>query len=153
MHLLHIPQCTNGALWDIEQVHCGICEIALSSGLSVVVHVPVIWRFHLSYPLTDQRCEQPSSIAEKISYCKIALSFGTSRFVFKIFQSPWNLTVSHTPVKFQSDTVIWTVNIDASRIQNSRDLTLGHLIGSGGLFCFVLFFVRLFVYFLIWISS
>ena len=38
VHLLHIPQCTlqnrnvhisalNGALWDMEQVHCGICEI------------------------------------------------------------------------------------------------------------------------------
>ena len=40
MHLCHIPQCTmqnrnvhisvlNGALWDMEQVHCGICEIGL----------------------------------------------------------------------------------------------------------------------------
>ena len=40
MHLFHIPQCTiqnrnvhisvlNGALWDMEQVHCGICEIGL----------------------------------------------------------------------------------------------------------------------------
>ena len=38
MHLSHIPQCTiqnrnvhisvlNGALWDMGQVHCGICEI------------------------------------------------------------------------------------------------------------------------------
>ena len=37
MHLFHIPQCTsqnrnmqisvlNGALLDMEQVHCGICE-------------------------------------------------------------------------------------------------------------------------------
>ena len=40
MHLLHIPQCSlqnrnahisvlNGALWDMEQVHSGICEIDL----------------------------------------------------------------------------------------------------------------------------
>ena len=40
MHLLRIPQYTiqsknvhifilNGALWDMEQVHCGICEIGL----------------------------------------------------------------------------------------------------------------------------
>ena len=40
MHLLHIPQCSiqnrnvhisvlNGALWDMEQVHSGICEIGL----------------------------------------------------------------------------------------------------------------------------
>ena len=40
MHLSHIPQCTiqnrnvhisdlNGALWDMGQVHCGICEIGL----------------------------------------------------------------------------------------------------------------------------
>ena len=40
MHLFNIPQCTiqnrnvhisvlNGALWDMEQVHCRICEIGL----------------------------------------------------------------------------------------------------------------------------
>ena len=40
MHLFHIPQCSiqnrnvhisvlNGALWDMEQVHSGICEIGL----------------------------------------------------------------------------------------------------------------------------
>ena len=40
MHLSHIPQCTiqnrnvhisvlNGALWDMKQEHCGICEIGL----------------------------------------------------------------------------------------------------------------------------
>ena len=40
MHLSHIPQCIiqnrnvhifvlNGALWDMEQVHCGIGEIGL----------------------------------------------------------------------------------------------------------------------------
>ena len=40
MHLFHIPQCTiqnrilhisvlNGVLWDMEKVHCGICENAL----------------------------------------------------------------------------------------------------------------------------
>ena len=40
MHLFHILQCTiqnknvhisvlNDALWDMEQVHCGICEIGL----------------------------------------------------------------------------------------------------------------------------
>ena len=40
MHLSHIPQCTiqnrnvhisvlNSALWDMGQVHCGICEIGL----------------------------------------------------------------------------------------------------------------------------
>ena len=40
MHLVHIQQCSiqngdvyiyvlNGALWDMEQVHCGICEIGL----------------------------------------------------------------------------------------------------------------------------
>ena len=39
MHLLHIPQYTiqnrnvhisvlNGVLWDMKQVHCGVCEIA-----------------------------------------------------------------------------------------------------------------------------
>ena len=38
MHLFHIPQCSienrnvhisvlNGALWDMEQVHSGICEL------------------------------------------------------------------------------------------------------------------------------
>ena len=38
MHLFHIPQCSiqnrnvhiavlNGALWDLEQVHSGICEL------------------------------------------------------------------------------------------------------------------------------
>ena len=41
MYLFYIPQCTmrnkkvhisilNGVLWDMELVHCGICEIALS---------------------------------------------------------------------------------------------------------------------------
>ena len=40
MHLFHIQQCSiqnrnvhisvlNGALWDMEQVHSGICEIGL----------------------------------------------------------------------------------------------------------------------------
>ena len=40
MHLPHTPQCTiqdrnvhifvlNGALWAMEQMHCGICEIGL----------------------------------------------------------------------------------------------------------------------------
>ena len=40
MHLFHIPQCTiqnrnvhisilNSALWDMEQMHCGICEVDL----------------------------------------------------------------------------------------------------------------------------
>ena len=44
MHLFHIPQCSiqnrnvyisvlNGALWDMEQVHAGICEIGLLDGL------------------------------------------------------------------------------------------------------------------------
>ena len=42
MHLFHIPQCSiqnrnghisvlNGALWDMEQVHSGICEVGLLS--------------------------------------------------------------------------------------------------------------------------
>ena len=46
MYLSHIPQCTiqnrnvyisvtNGALWDMELVHCGICEIGQLS--------PAIW--------------------------------------------------------------------------------------------------------------
>ena len=41
MHLFHIPQCTiqnrnvdisvlNGALWDKQQLHCGICELGQS---------------------------------------------------------------------------------------------------------------------------
>ena len=40
MHLFHIPECSiqnrnvhisvlNGAFWDMEQVHSGICEIGL----------------------------------------------------------------------------------------------------------------------------
>ena len=40
-HLSHIPQCTiqkknvhiyvlNGALWDMGEVHCGICEMGLT---------------------------------------------------------------------------------------------------------------------------
>ena len=43
MHLSHIPQCTiqnrnvhisvlNGALWDMGQMHCGICEFDLCCG-------------------------------------------------------------------------------------------------------------------------
>ena len=50
MHLFHIPQCSiqnrnvhisvlNGALWDMEQVHSGICEIGL------------LWRYMLFYKL------------------------------------------------------------------------------------------------------
>ena len=48
MHLCHIPQCTiqnrnvyisvlNGALWDIEQVHCDICEFCLLNTLCEIV--------------------------------------------------------------------------------------------------------------------
>ena len=44
MHLFHIPQCTiqnrnvhisvlNGALWDMEQLHCEICELDEFNGI------------------------------------------------------------------------------------------------------------------------
>ena len=50
MHLFHITQCSiqkrnvhisvlNGALWDVEQVHSGICEIGLLVQDAEVVHV------------------------------------------------------------------------------------------------------------------
>ena len=45
MHLFHIPQCTiqnryvhisvlNGVLWDMEQVHCGMCDISKLADIS-----------------------------------------------------------------------------------------------------------------------
>ena len=54
MHLFHIPQCTiqnrnvtisvlNGALWDMEQVHGGICEIGL---LQMNIDLPVDLQQH-----------------------------------------------------------------------------------------------------------
>ena len=50
MHLFYIPQCTiqnvnidiailNGTLWDIEQVHCGICESGQFNVFSLVIDV------------------------------------------------------------------------------------------------------------------
>ena len=51
MHLFHIPEYSiqnrnvhisvlNGALWDMEQVHSGICEIGLTaSGTGLVPNV------------------------------------------------------------------------------------------------------------------
>ena len=49
VHLSHIPQCTiqninvhisvlNGALWDIGQLHCGICEIDLLTSFLSLCH-------------------------------------------------------------------------------------------------------------------
>ena len=72
MHLFHIPQCTiqnrnvhisvlNGALWDMEQVHCGICEI----GLLWPWGTPP-WHQRTGPPLVVSTCqlmwEKPSSL-------------------------------------------------------------------------------------------
>ena len=60
VHLFHIPQCTiqnrnvqisvlNGAMWDMEQMHCGICEIGLfisicwATGVCQFVTCSYIW--------------------------------------------------------------------------------------------------------------
>ena len=66
VHPFHIPQCTiqdrnvhisvlNGALWDMEQVHCGICEIILLEPCHLIKSVQLILRsficrFHLQLP-------------------------------------------------------------------------------------------------------
>ena len=45
MHLFHIPECStqnrnvhisvlNGAFWDMEQVHSGICELGQMAGFT-----------------------------------------------------------------------------------------------------------------------
>ena len=49
MHLFHIPQCAiqnrnvhitvvSGALWDMEQVYCGICELG-----QLPCYTEVVW--------------------------------------------------------------------------------------------------------------
>ena len=52
MHLSQIPQCSiqnrnvhisilNGAMWDMEQVHSGICEIGLFSIVDPSYYIPM----------------------------------------------------------------------------------------------------------------
>ena len=56
MHQSHIPQCTiqnrnvhisvlNGAMWDMGQVHCGICEFGLLVGITLLwlVGLDISW--------------------------------------------------------------------------------------------------------------
>ena len=54
MHLFHNPQCTiqnrnvhisvlSGALWDMEQEHCEICELGQLQGASRI-HGPILER-------------------------------------------------------------------------------------------------------------
>ena len=77
MHLSHIQQCAiqnrnvhiyvlNGALWDMEQVHCGICEISqlyhlfmllvVTFWILVIIHLFDIAIVSLFFPLSFQSC-------------------------------------------------------------------------------------------------
>ena len=77
MRLFHIPQCTihnrnvpisvlNGAFWDIEQMHCGICELGplirtvhCSSIPSQIASLTMV--YSTVYSAADQRKHQNSS--------------------------------------------------------------------------------------------
>ena len=54
------------------------------------------------------------SLSSKTYYCKISWSLEATRFMFRLFQSLWNLTGTSAavlPVKFQSDTNIIISNL------------------------------------------
>ena len=55
-------------------------------------------------------------LSGKTSYCKIPRSLEAVRFGFTLFQSFWNLAAAEMPVKFQSDAMIKTSNLAASRL-------------------------------------
>ena len=65
----------------------------------------------------------PISNDIKTSYLKISQILETARFVFRIVRLLWNLTVMHisssaadVPVKFQSNTIIYTINLAYSSV-------------------------------------
>ena len=69
--------------------------------------------------------QDPVSISNdiKTSYLKISQILETTRFVFRIVQLLWNLTVMHigssaadVPVKFQSNTIIYAINLADSSV-------------------------------------
>ena len=72
MHLVHIPKCTNqnrnvhisvlnGALWDMGEVHCGICELGQ---LETIGPISQIWVHKLILAkIRSQFCPCPGSRA------------------------------------------------------------------------------------------
>ena len=63
--------------------------------------------------------QSPVSISDETSYCKISQSLEDTRFVWKIVWSLWNLTGStaaKVPVTFQSDMIIQSTDLAASRL-------------------------------------
>ena len=63
MHLFHNPQCTiqnrnvhisvlSGALWDMEQEHCEICELGQLQGASRI-HGPILERISNRAQMVD----------------------------------------------------------------------------------------------------
>ena len=82
MHMSHIPQCTiqnrnvlisvlNGALWDIRQVHCRICEIGLFPSVASVVRGQL---FDCNIKSTKTKTQQKTTMREPRGYSGSALS-------------------------------------------------------------------------------
>ena len=78
MHLTHIPQCTiqnrnvhisilNDALWDMEHVHWGICEIGLLVCSSLIEPPVHRHQWHLPSKIQWDR-QQFSSLTENFNY-------------------------------------------------------------------------------------
>ena len=88
MHLFHIPQCTiqnrnvhisvlNSALWDMEQVHSGICELGQLCAVILVFH-------HYFLPHHIQTT-QPSSLGWPVIFYFEQHSYSVrSQFLFHI---------------------------------------------------------------------
>ena len=66
------------------------------------------------------------SLNERTSYRKISRSLEAARFGFRLFQFLWNMTgtsagvAAEMPVRFQSDMIILTSNLSASRLTVRR---------------------------------
>ena len=95
MHLFHIPQCTiqnrnvhisvlNDALWDMEQMHCGICEFGLFTCREGVMN-----RFTLSQSLVCNvpswsGCREAGLNMHGCQYCRVFGFTCTHSFLTKI---------------------------------------------------------------------
>ena len=85
MHLFHIPQCTNQnrnvcisalicALWDMEQVHYGICDIVSIDFMEIEMNWRKIHEIEPEYnPQSDEiRCTNPLTHRDRVTYIHVS---------------------------------------------------------------------------------
>ena len=84
MHLFHIPQCTiqnrnvyisvlNGALWDMEQVHCGICEMGLLQSIFCYSMIAVFLAAYVSSNILSRQYTSDPKETGSLDSCPFCL--------------------------------------------------------------------------------